>query len=286
MNAGKHGRPVALVTGSSSGFGMHICIALAKQGYTVMATMRNTGRGTALLQMAQQEGAEVASAIQLRQLDVTDAQLIDDVVEQTVQEYGHIDLLVNNAGYACGGYAEEVPLEEWREQFETNFFGLVSVTKAVIPYMRERRQGTIVNMSSISGLFGLPGYAPYAASKFAVEGFSEALRLELLPFGVHVVLIEPGAYNTAIWQKGFDTITIRSGSPYREWMEAVLRFSRRAADTAPGPEHVAEMVAKIARTSRPGLRYPTGRGSLLLRAGRRILPWRWLEKLVLRILRG
>ncbi|WP_144934931.1 SDR family oxidoreductase [Paenibacillus sp. 32O-W] len=279
-------RPVAIVTGSSSGFGLHTCILLAKEGYTVIATMRDPSRGSELLRKAEEAGEEVSSAIHIRTLDVTDAIQAEAVVGETVRQYGCIDLLVNNAGYACGGYAEEVPLEEWRSQFETNFFGALSLTKAVLPSMRERGRGKIINMSSISGRFGLPGYAPYAASKFALEGFSEALRLEMLPYGVHVVLIEPGAYRTAIWNKGFEAINIRPESPYRPWMEAVLRFSRRTAETAPGPEQVARAVVKAARKRSPRLRYPIGRGSLLLRAGRMLLPWRWLERIVLQALKG
>ncbi|MGE5702101.1 MAG: SDR family NAD(P)-dependent oxidoreductase, partial [Clostridia bacterium] len=189
-----------------------------------------------------------------------------------------------NAGFALGGAAEEIPLDEWKRQFDTNFFGLVAMTQAVLPLMRTQKSGKIVNIGSISGRIGFPGYSPYAASKFAVEGFSESLRLELLPFGIHVVLVEPGAYKTSIWQKGFDTIQVKPGSPYEQMMQKILTISRQTAESAAPPAEVVDVIVKAVTSSAPTLRYPIGKGTRLSIMGKALLPWKWLERAVRRVL--
>ncbi|MDO3680177.1 SDR family oxidoreductase [Paenibacillus ehimensis] len=275
-------QPVALVTGASSGFGLLTSVALARSGYRTVATMRNPDKCEALLERAERSG--VQELIDIMPLDVTDHEAVGQTVASIVKTYGRIDVLVNNAGFALGGYVEEVPMERWRQQLETNVFGVIAATRAVLPHMRERRSGCIVNVSSLSGRFGLPGYAPYSTSKFAIEGFSESLRLEMKPFGVNVVLIEPGAYNTDIWQKGFDSICTSEASPYRHLLEKVLRYSRRAAATAPDAAEVAETIARVVRSKHPKLRYPLGRGAKQSLAGKALLPWRWYESIVQRLL--
>ncbi|WP_019421229.1 SDR family oxidoreductase [Paenibacillus sp. OSY-SE] len=275
-------RPIAVVTGTSSGFGLYTSVALAHAGYDVVATMRNTAKQEKLQAEALAGGG--SERIHVLPLDVTDAKSVEAAFAHIRQHYGKVDLLVNNAGYAAGGYIEEVDMDAWRAQLETNFFGTVAVTRAVLPMMREQGSGTIVNVSSISGRYAFPGYAPYAASKFAVEGFTEALRLEMLPFGVYAVLIEPGAYKTDIWGKGFSSIQARDGSPYSKPLQAVLQFSKRSAETAPPPQEVARHIIKIARTPRPKLRYFMGRGAAPLRLIR-LFPWKWYERLVLWALR-
>lgn len=272
-------RPVALVTGASSGFGLHTSVALAREGYRVVAAMRSLQGRDGLEREAEQAG--VLASIDSMQLDVTDHAAIEATVREIVGRYGTIDVLVNNAGIAVGGFVEEVPMEDWVRQMETNFFGTVAMTKAVLPVMRTQGRGTIVNISSVSGRTSFPGYAPYASSKFAVEGFTEALRLEMKPFGIHAVLFEPGAYKTAIWRKGFESIRARDDSPYREATEAVLRFSRHAAETAPHPREVAEAIARIVRSPSPKLRYMKGKGAFFAVLFKSILPWKWYEKLIL-----
>ncbi|WP_010277446.1 SDR family oxidoreductase [Paenibacillus senegalensis] len=274
---------VALVTGSSSGFGLQTVIALASKGYEVAATMRNLGAKAELLQEAQSRG--LAERVHCYQLDVTDTAAMKPVVEQVERQLGPLDVLVNNAGYAAGGSVEDVPMSEWRAQFETNVFGVMELTKLVVPSMRERGRGMIINVSSVSGRIGFPGYGPYAASKFALEGFSEALRLELLPFGVYVVLLEPGAYRTAIWQKGFDRIFTREGSPYQAMMNSILQYSRSMAEQAPHPSEVAEKIAELAEASYPRLRYPMGKGSRMLLFLRQIVPWKWYENTLHRLIK-
>ncbi|RKN79206.1 SDR family oxidoreductase [Paenibacillus ginsengarvi] len=269
---------VALITGTSSGFGLLTAVKLAGMGYRVVATMRNASDKAALLEKAGQRGA--ASLIEVMQLDVTRHEQIERVVEEVAARYGTIDVLVNNAGFSVGGFVEEVPMDAWRQQMETNFFGLVAVTKAVLPIMRERRSGTIIQIGSVSGKIGFPGYAPYAASKYAVEGFSESLRHEMAPFGVKVVVVEPGAYRTPIWKKGLADIRTRPDSPYAPMLQAVLAYSRRAGETAPDPQEVADRIGKLVTLRSPRLRYALGQGSRLTLWAKALLPWAWFERAI------
>jgi NAD(P)-dependent dehydrogenase (short-subunit alcohol dehydrogenase family) len=280
-----HGHdPIALITGTSSGFGLLTALTLARKGYKVIATMRDLSRKDELVQQAEQAG--VLERIHLMTLDVTDESSVASAIHAVNELFGRIDVLVNNAGFAVGGYVEEVSMEAWRLQMETNFFGLIAVTKAVLPIMRMQRTGLIINVSSVSGLTGFPGYAPYAASKFAVEGFSESLRQEMLSFGVRVVLVEPGSFRTPIWGKGIAGIHSSEGSPYHTRLEEVLRYSRRTAETAPDPQEVAELIGRITEKRAPKLRYPVGKGSRVLMLGKMLLPWKVLEGIIARSLRA
>lgn len=270
---------VALVTGTSSGFGMLTALELARREYLVLATMRNPERAQELLERAERLG--VAKWIKVTALDVTDEQAVAGTVAELLRTYGRIDLLVNNAGLAVGGFIEDVSMSEWRRQLETNFFGTVAVTRSVLPVMREQRSGLIVNISSVSGRIAFPGYGPYAASKYAVEGFSESLRHELLPFGIRVVLVEPGAYRTPIWDKGLADMSAPADSAYRERLQVITGYSQRAAQTAPDPQEVADLIGKLADSRRkPRLRYVLGQGSRLTLWGKALLPWTWFEGIV------
>jgi NAD(P)-dependent dehydrogenase (short-subunit alcohol dehydrogenase family) len=271
-------QPVAFVTGASSGFGLLTSVALAGEGYRVLASMRDLDNKGRLEAVAKEAG--VTDRIEIVQLDVTDFSTVETVIQDVIHRYGRIDLLVNNAGYAAGGFTEELTVEEWRQQFETNFFGLVAVTKAVLPSMRERRSGKIVNISSISGRIGFPSMGPYVASKFAVEGFSESLRLEMLPYGVHVVLIEPGSYKTDIWSKGLGAVTINPNSPYAKEMKTILKYVNQVADTAPAPDEVIQQIVQVAKSPSPKLRYPVGKGVKLGIVLKNVLPWKWWERMM------
>lgn len=272
-------RPIALVTGASSGFGMHASSALVKAGFTVIASMRDVSKRGPLDKIAKMHIA--TEHMEVISLDVTSPQQIEECIREIVTRHGQIDLLVNNAGYACGGFTEELPSEEWRKQFDVNVFGLIDVTRAVLPHMRERRSGRIINISSISGRFGFPGLGPYAASKHAVEGFSESLRLELLPFGIHVTLIEPGSYRTSIWQKGLQQQSAHSpASPYASQMQKLLASVEQIIQQAPEPDEVIAAIVRAATTPRPRLRYPVGRGVKLTIAVKNLLPWKWIEAIV------
>lgn len=182
-------RPIALITGCSSGFGLLTTLELARQGYFVVATMRDFARRAKLDQAVSDAG--LTNQVSVRLLDVAQPATHSTFAAALVADYGRIDLLVNNAGFAMGGFAEDVTLDELRRQFETNFFGTVSLTRAVLPTMRLQRSGRIIMLSSIAGRSAAPGISSYCSSKFALEGYTESLRIEMQPLGIHCTLIEP-----------------------------------------------------------------------------------------------
>lgn len=273
---------VALVTGCSSGFGLLICVELACRGYTVIAGMRRPSAQSGLVEAAQEAG--VHELISVVELDVTNEEQVGLVVSGIIECYGRIDVLVNNAGTAYGGFIEEVPLRVWKEQLETNFFGVVKVTQAVLPVMRKRGKGRIIQMSSISGQIGFPGFAPYVSSKFAVEGFSECLALEVKSQGIDVVVVEPGAYGTPIWEKGFTQMSAAESSPYQGMLERVKAFSRRSAEEGGDPGEVARLVADIAGMKHPGFRYALPRSTWLTLKAKSLLPDRLLQRMMSSVL--
>lgn len=207
---------VALVTGSSSGIGLLTTVELARAGFRVVASMRDLGRRQRLDEAAAAAG--VAKDIDVRRLDVTEFDRIPEFVSQLDRDYGRLDVLVNNAGFAVAGFAEDLLLEELRQQFETNFFGAVSVAKAVLPIMRRQRSGHIIMVSSIGGRISAPVIGAYDSSKFALEGWSESLRIETRSLGIRVVLVEPGSYQTDIWERNvrLGSVAVDRSSPNRE----------------------------------------------------------------------
>ncbi|HFT5899599.1 oxidoreductase [Bacillus cereus] len=274
-------KKIAIITGASSGFGLLTTLELAKKDYLVIATMRNLEKqGTLLSQVTQ---LNLQQNIKVQQLDVTDQNSIHNF-QLFLKEINRIDLLINNAGYANGGFVEEIQVEEYRKQFETNLFGAISITQLVLPYMRKQRSGKIINISSISGQVGFPGLSPYVSSKYALEGWSESLRLELKAFGIDVALIEPGSYNTNIWEVGKQLATNQSDttSPYKEYMDKIQKHINSGSDTFGNPIDVAKKVVDIAEAKRTTLRYPIGKGVKFMILARKILPWRLWEYLVLR----
>ncbi|MFD0961713.1 SDR family oxidoreductase [Paenibacillus chungangensis] len=271
-------KKVALLTGTSSGFGMLASLRFLEKGYCVVATMRDLNKKNELLERARGLGCE--KQLECLKLDVTSEADARQVMAHVAEKYGRLDVLVNNAGFAVGGAAEEVPMEAWRSIMDTNLFGVITMTQAVLPLMRRQGSGAIINVSSVSGRIGIPGYAPYCASKFALEGFSESLRHEVSSFGIKVVLVCPGAYRTSIWDKGFDNIHVSDASPYRPMLAAVLGYSRRTAETAPDPDEIARKIVWLAGKESPSLRYTYGKGSLSSMLGKALLPWRWFERIL------
>ena len=274
---------VALVTGASSGFGLLTSIELAKSGFRVVATMRDLGRRERLDQAVATSG--VSARIDVRALDVTRFETIQSFVETVVGDYGRLDVLVNNAGFAVAGFAEDIKLDELRRQFETNFFGAVAMTKAALPTMRRQHSGHIIQISSIAGLHGSVTVSSYAASKHALEGWSESLRLEVNVLGIKVVLVEPGAFQTDIWTRGavMGEQATKETSPN---LQRSLRM-RSTVEKLPkaDPIVVAKLIVKIAQDPNPKLRYLAGRDAKLQLALKRILPWKWHEKLVANFLK-
>ncbi|MCA9686542.1 MAG: SDR family oxidoreductase, partial [Myxococcales bacterium] len=190
-------RGVALITGSSSGFGLRTCVALAARGFRVFASMRSLERSEAL-RAALRDAGFGSESVEFVALDVTDADARAALVETILEREGAVDVLVNNAGQLVAGFAEELDEAAMREQFETNFFAVAALTQALVPAMRERRHGRIINISSVAGRSALPAQAAYCASKFALEGWSESMRYELAPYNVFVALVEPGLFPTEI----------------------------------------------------------------------------------------
>lgn len=273
---------VALITGASSGFGLLISLKLAKAGYDVAAGLRRPEAAAELLTRAEQ--ADVVERIHVFQLDICLEEQVKAAAWELEQKFGRLDVLVNNAGEAVGGMVEEVPLSGWRKQLETNFFGTVLVTQHMLPLLRKTGRSKIILMSSISGVVGFPGYGPYAASKFALEGFGESLSMELMPFGIDVVLIQPGAYGTPIWNKSFGGLTVKEGSPYSGLLKGVLDYSERTARGSGDPQEVARLVAKIASMSKPRFRYTLPRGTRLTAWIKGVLPDRLFQRIVYRML--
>jgi NAD(P)-dependent dehydrogenase (short-subunit alcohol dehydrogenase family) len=272
----------AIVTGCSSGFGELIAIELAKTGYNVIATMRNLKKQNTLLKLAAAES--VTDKITVFPLDVTQQQSIEEL-KVFVESLVSVDLLVNNAGYAQGGFCEELSVEEYRNQFETNFFGVIAVTQAILPFMRKQRSGKIINMSSISGRFGFPGLSAYVASKHALEGYSESLRLELKPFRIEIVLIEPGSYRTNIW-KSIENVSMPNESPYELLKDSIMKNLTAGQDSYGDPLDVARLAAMIASNeSQPNLRYPIGKGVRTMIQLKNYLPWKTIERIVLKKLK-
>ncbi len=274
-------KKIAIITGASSGFGLLTTLELAKKDYFVIATMRNLEKQIDLISQATK--LDLQQNIKVQQLDVTDQGSIHNF-QLFLNEINRIDILINNAGYANGGFIEEIPVEDYRKQFETNLFGAISITQLVLPYMRKQKSGKIINISSISGKVGFPGLSPYVSSKYALEGWSESLRLEVKPFGIDVALLEPGSYNTNIWEVGKQLAENQSDttSPYKEYMDKIQKHINNGNDTLGNPMDVANKIVEIAEARRTTLRYPIGKGVKFMIFAKKVLPWRLWELLVLR----
>lgn len=270
-------KKVVLITGASSGIGFHTCLRFAQSDHIVFAAMRDIAFENVLLEKA--EELDIRHNIHCLKLDVTREREIENAVSTILDNYGRIDILINNAGYAAGGIAEEIPLSEWEKQMKTNFLAVIQLTQSVLPIMRKQNQGLLINISSLCGKISFPGYAPYCASKFAVEGFSEALRHELRPFGIKVVLVEPGVYRTKIWNKGFSLMHPSPDEKYQTLLSAVTDYARKLSQKAEGPEALADKIVKISRKRSPSLRYSFGQGSILT-VVKAFIPWKWFERIV------
>ncbi|PRP97709.1 3-oxoacyl-[acyl-carrier-protein] reductase FabG [Enhygromyxa salina] len=252
-------RGTALVTGSSSGFGLRTCVALCARGFKVYASMRELGRAGELRRALQASGFG-SERVEFVTLDVTDADQREALVEQILDAEGAVDVLVNNAGQMLTGFAEELDEAALRAQFEVNFFGLVRLTQALLPAMRERRHGRVINVSSIVGRSAIPGHAGYCASKFALEGWSESLRYELVPFNVFVCLVEPGLFPTQIFARNRNQVESEPGSVYgrlKTGLDAGTRQLQKLLARA-DPDDVAQVIAKLALAERPRLRHLVG----------------------------
>lgn len=272
---------IAVITGTNSGFGLLTSIELAKAGYHVIAAMRDLNKRHNLLEKAKE--ANVETNIECVQMDITKTYDVENVFEQVKNNYGKIDLLINNAGYAQGGFFEEITDDMWEEQFQTNVFGHICVTRTFLPLLRENNGGKIINISSVSGLFGFPGLSPYTSSKFALEGWSESLRLELLEDNIWVSLVEPASYQTNIWEKGLKRIDKKDDRPL--FQKKLLEQAELSATNAQDPMDVVQLILKIVRKKRPKLRYPIGGGTRFVTLAKALVPWRIIETIAIKTIK-
>ena len=248
-----------ILTGCSSGFGMAGALAFARNGDTVYATMRNLERAGALQHAAEQEGLK----IQVRQLDVTRPAVFSSLLEEILCETGSIDVLVNNAGILRAGALEDLSEEMLREVMETNLFGPLLLTRAVLPYMRKQKNGYIIMISSLSGIAGLPGDVVYSASKFGLEGATEALRHEVDRWGIKLALVEAGLYATGIFSSSIPEKSLLPdyyphASPYRRLVEYRHRALKERIPTAPDPGTIGKLLVDIVNSDGTQLRWPAG----------------------------
>jgi NAD(P)-dependent dehydrogenase (short-subunit alcohol dehydrogenase family) len=247
---------VAVVTGSSSGIGYETSLLLARNGFHTYATMRNLEKSVNIREIASKERLPLYTV----QLDVTDDVSVKNAIDKILTESRRIDILVNNAGYALLGAIEDLSIDELKAQYETNFFGTVRVTQAVLPIMRKQKSGIIVNMSSIGGRIGFPLSPAYVSTKFALEGLSESMTYELEPFGIKVVIVEPGMIKTkfmeglVIANKAIDT----ASSLYHKMLQKVQSVLDSMYKNGTLPDEVAKVILHAVTTTNPNLRYTVG----------------------------
>jgi NAD(P)-dependent dehydrogenase (short-subunit alcohol dehydrogenase family) len=244
---------VALVTGSSSGIGFETALALARENYFTYASMRNTSKAGKIQEIAKKENLN----LKVIELDVDKEDSIKSAVKKIQEQKGRIDVLVNNAGYGLFGCIEDITMDELKAQFQTNFFGVVSLIQEIAPIMRKQGSGIIVNVSSVAGRIGFPGTPAYISSKFALEGLSECMRYELSPFGIKTIIIEPGVIQTNF----FSSMKVaygKPGSPYKEITEKVMNGVKMMAEMGTPPVEVAKTIMKAIKTAEPLPRYVVG----------------------------
>lgn len=257
---------VAIVTGSSSGIGFVTSVLLAKNSFFTYASMRNLAKSNGINDIAKNENLP----LQVIQLDVNDDKSVKTAIDKVLAENGRIDVLVNNAGYGLLGCVEDLSMDEIKAQFETNLFGIIRVTQAVLPTMRKQKQGMIVNISSIAGKIGFPVTPAYISTKFALEGLSESMRYELDPFGIKVIIIEPGAVRTdfsnrmAVAKKVSDP-----NSPYSQMTQKVAAGFKMLLEHGTPPEEVAKTILKAVTSENPEPRYLVGNDAAMVMEARK-----------------
>jgi NAD(P)-dependent dehydrogenase (short-subunit alcohol dehydrogenase family) len=261
----------ALITGTSSGIGKATVKYFAENGWNVAATMRSPEKETELNKLPN---------VNLYRLDVTDEASISAAINAVIADFGGIDAIVNNAGYGGVGVFEAATKEQIQRQFDTNVFGVMNVIRGILPHFRAKKDGTIINVTSMGGLITFPIYSVYHGTKWAVEGFSEALSFELRPLGIRVKNIEPGAIKTDFYDRSQDLFKKEGLTDYDNYTAVAFANSQKAGEDAPGPEVVAKKIFKTANARNWTLRYPVGSQSPVLLALRRMIPLSWFHGIV------
>lgn len=246
---------VVLITGCSSGIGYETALMLARNGFHTYATMRNTKKSDSLEEIIKKERLD----LNIRELDVNDDRSIENTINCIKSEANRIDVLINNAGYGLVGFFEDLTLDEIRNQFETNFFGVLNITKKIIPIMRLQKSGTIINVSSGAGQVGFPGISAYVSTKFAIEGFSESLMYELFPYGIKVVIIEPGVIKTNFFRNCIvSEHSMKKSSPYSRSLDKFQKNVELMQEHATSPFDVAKVILQVLGNNEPKQRYIVG----------------------------
>ena len=250
---------VALVTGCSSGIGLETAIALGREGHFTYATMRDVKKSGSLDKIVNDEGLP----IKVLELDVDSEKSVDDAIAKIMEEKGRVDTLINNAGWGMWGAVEDVSIEEFKQQFETNFFSIIRLIQKVAPIMRKQKSGNIVNVSSVAGKIGFPVSPAYISSKFALEGLSECIRFELGPFGINVIIIEPGVIKTNFFDSMKMAKKSNSDSVYNEITSKVVSGVKMMAEMGTEPKEVADTIIKSINEEKPLPRYIVGNDAIM-----------------------
>jgi NAD(P)-dependent dehydrogenase (short-subunit alcohol dehydrogenase family) len=260
-----------LITGASSGIGRATAKLFSEKGWNVAATMRSPEDENELREKFN---------LKLYRLDVTKKEHLQNIISQVEDDFASIDVLFNNAGYGAVGAFEKSTEEEVLQQFRVNVFGVMELTREFIPYFRKKGEGMIINTSSVVGRFTIPLYSLYCSSKWALEGFTEALQYELRQFNIRVKMIEPAAIKTDFHGRSLKVFENDSVKGYEKMEKNILNGMKKRNEKAPGPEVVAETVWKAANDENHKLRYPTGKGAGAVLLARKILPTSWFNKMV------
>ena len=250
---------VALVTGCSSGIGLETAIALGREGHFTYATMRDVKKSGSLDKIVNDEGLP----IKVLELDVDSEKSVDDAIAKIMEEKGRVHTLINNAGWGMWGAVEDVSIEEFKQQFETNFFSIIRLIQKVAPIMRKQKSGNIVNVSSVAGKIGFPVSPAYISSKFALEGLSECIRFELGPFGINVIIIEPGVIKTNFFDSMKMAKKSNSDSVYNEITSKVVSGVKMMAEMGTEPKEVADTIIKSINEEKPLPRYIVGNDAMM-----------------------
>jgi NAD(P)-dependent dehydrogenase (short-subunit alcohol dehydrogenase family) len=256
---------VAVVTGASSGIGFETTLALARDGYHTYATMRDITKSDKIKELGEKNGLKIS----VLELDVDNDNSVKVAIKKILDEKQRIDVLVNNAGWGLWGCVEDVSVDEFKTQFETNFFSVIRLIQEVGPTMRKQGSGKIINISSVAGRIGFPASPAYISSKFALEGLSESLRLEMAPFGVDVIIIEPGVIKTNFLNPVRLAKKSESGTAYRDITTKVVSGVKMMAEMGTPPKEVADTIVKSINDDKPLPRYIVGNdASMFLEAKR------------------
>ena len=245
---------IAVVTGTSTGIGFETALALAREGYYTYATMRDTTKSQKIKELGQKENLK----INVLKLDVDDKNSVKTAIQKILDEKQRIDVLVNNAGWGLWGCVEDVSVDEFKAQFDTNFFSIIRLIQEVGPTMRKQGSGTIVNVSSVVGRIGFPASPAYISSKFALEGLSESLRFELAPFGIDVVIIEPGVIKTNFMKNMKMAEKYGPESVYMDITDKVVSGVKMMCEMGTDPKEVADAIIKATKDENPLPRYIVG----------------------------